>query len=123
MVQSLTFIDCSSCGKRIRSNALKCHHCQQENVPDSGGGSSATMKKSESKSQYYNADSHMALESGGYDQDADDFDYENYLAEEFPDHTKQNRKPPVKRWVWITAWVLVFATLLPYLYYAVLLTR
>jgi len=62
----------------------------------------------------------MALE-GGYDKDADDFDYENYLAEEFPSHTATERKLGVKRWVWITAWVLIFATLLPYLYNLVFL--
>ena len=63
----------------------------------------------------------MAAEGGGYDEDADDFDYEDYLAEEFPNHTARKRKPRVKRWVWITAWVLIFATLMPYLYYVLVL--
>ena len=63
----------------------------------------------------------MASDGGGYDEDADDFDYEEYLAEEFPNQSA--RKPRMKRWVWITAWVLVFVTLLPYLYYVVALAK
>ena len=65
----------------------------------------------------------MALEGGGYDEDADDFDYEEYLAEELPGQTAKKRKPTDKRWVWITAWVLIFATLMPYLYYVAILAR
>ena len=62
----------------------------------------------------------MAVEGGGYDDD-DDFDYEEYLADEFPHQAV--RKPRVKGWVWITAWVLILATLMPYLYYALILSR
>jgi hypothetical protein len=65
----------------------------------------------------------MALENGGYDQDGDDFDYEDYLADEFPGRTHQKPKLGVKRWIWVTAWVLIFATLLPYLYYAFMLSQ
>lgn len=65
----------------------------------------------------------MALEGGGYDADEDAFDYEEYLAEEFPSHTAQKPKPRVKRWVWITAWVLIIATLMPYLCYVVILAE
>jgi hypothetical protein len=65
----------------------------------------------------------MALEGGGYDDDADDSDYEEFLAEEFPSHTSRKPKPRVQRWVWITAWVLIFATLLPYLSYVVMLAE
>ena len=65
----------------------------------------------------------MTLEGGGYDENADDFDYEEYLAEEFPSHATGKPKPRVKRWVWITAWVLIFATLMPYMYYVVVLAR
>ncbi len=62
----------------------------------------------------------MALENGGYD-DAEHFDYDKYLAEEFPDQAEQ--KPGGRRWIWITAWLLILATLLPYLYYVVILAK
>ncbi len=129
MVQSLTFIDCSSCGKRIRSNALKCHHCHKSNLPgkDHTRSLDATswvqtgnVKKTPNKAENHADDSHLALENGGYD-DADDFDYDKYLAEEFPDQTAQ--KPSGKRWIWITAWILILATLMPYLYYVVILAQ
>lgn len=62
----------------------------------------------------------MALENGGYD-DTDDFDYDEYLAEEFPSQTAREWR--VKPWIWVTAWVLVIATLFPYLYYALILVH
>ena len=63
----------------------------------------------------------MAAEGGGYDADADDFDYEEYLTEEFSNRAARKPQPRVKRWVWVTAWVLIFATLLPYLYYVLVI--
>ena len=126
MVQSLTFVDCSSCGKRIRSNAQKCHYCHESNLTSKSLGDprdtdgavrAATPKKSASNTEDHDADSHMAADAGGYDQDADDFDYEEYLAEEFPDRAVRQPLPRFKRWVWVTAWVLIVATLMPYLYY------
>jgi hypothetical protein len=122
MVQSLTFIDCSWCGKRIRSNALRCHHCREENTPTSSNSwaQPENSQKVVSKSGNHTDDSHMALEHGGYD-DADNFDYEEYVAENFP--SQAERKWRVKPWIWVTAWLLICATLLPYLYYAFILTQ
>ncbi len=128
MGQSLTFIDCSSCGKRIRSNALKCHHCHKTNVPgnshilelDASSWVTENVRKTTSSGENDDSDSHMALESGGYN-DADHFDYDKYLAEEFPEQVDQ--KPQGRKWIWFTAWLLIFATLLPYLYYVVIFAR
>ena len=140
MVQSLTFIDCSSCGKRIRSNALKCHYCHQSNLPRTSvshpfasdgqigpvgnpviSGNPVIPRKAARKIEDHDADSHMASVGGGYDEHADDFDYEEYLAEEFPNQAAQKPQSRVKRWVWVTAWVLIFVTLLPYLYYVLVI--
>ncbi len=129
MVQSLTFIDCSNCGKRIRSNARECHHCHQSNLSaqtlshptdsESWRGSENSKRESFKSSSDSSSDFHP--EGSAFGDDQDDFDYQEYLAEEFPEHA--NRKPRVKRWVWITAWVLIFTTLLPYLYYVLILAK
>lgn len=58
------------------------------------------------------ADSHMALESGGYDREADDFRYEEFVEDEFG---SRNFRPRVKLWIWITAWILILMTCLPYI--------
>ena len=118
MGNNLQFMDCSNCGKRVRTTATKCHHCQQLLV--STVGPPPTLRSQPARAgQDDNADaadqSHVAV-NGGYDTDQDDFDYEEYLADEFPDHTRAQR-PHVKPWVWITAWILIFATLLPFIYY------
>lgn len=122
MVERLTFIDCASCGKRIRTNALRCHHCHQDNLPDSANRSTV-MRKSEPGSEYGGSSSHAAIEDEHRGADADGFDYDEYLAEEFPEHATQRRQPRVKLWVWITAWVLIAATLTPYLYNLMFLRR
>ncbi len=118
MGNNLQFMDCSNCGKRVRTTATKCHHCQQLLV-STVGPSSTTRSKPVLAGQDEDADvadqSHYAV-NGGYDTDNDDFNYEEYLAEEFPDQTRA-RRSGVKPWVWITAWVVIFVMLLPFLYY------
>ncbi len=88
MNNSLQFMDCSRCGKRVRTTAKRCHHCQQD---------------------------FQTREIDGEHED-EDFDYEQFIAEEFPEQP-QLRPASVKFWVWVTAWILILATLLPFFYY------
>lgn len=143
----LQFMDCSNCGKRVRTTAVQCHHCQQvlvssaERNPGVPGqrGKRARDADSDFRGSANNpgnkvdnelgdnvgngdgdgdsdsAQSHYAL-NGGYDTSDDDFDYEEYLAEEFPDQPLA-RPSTVKPWVWITAWLLIAAILLPFFFY------
>lgn len=86
----LTFIDCPNCGKRVRENAIRCHHCgsaiAQDEEPD---------------------DSDQA--QGGYDESQDDFDYEEYVEKEFG--SGDSHKLP-KLWRY-TAWIVLIAVLVP----------
>lgn len=114
----LQFMDCSNCGKRVRTTAHKCHHCQQPIVSAIAQSPKAPRKSAQQHDDSIAAnsdESHNAL-SGGYDPAEDDFDYDEYLAEEFPEQASVPRRT-VKPWVWITAWLLVAATLLPFFYY------
>ena len=87
MPDQLEFTDCLGCGKRVSTTALSCRHCNTRRTP-------ATPQKStlddETES---NAESHAALNLGGYSND--DFDD---LDE--PPHNKKNL------W-WYVAWVLL----------------
>ncbi len=103
MPQSLTFIDCPACRKRIRSNAPECHHCHwRRRLP------SSDVRAAEDAS-----DDGMVPEAG-YNSETDDFDYDEFIANELP---QSGSKPKTKRWIWVTAWLLILATLLPYLVY------
>lgn len=84
----LQFIDCPSCKKRIRQVATRCHHCGF---------------------QLTETDDAMSpeLAEGGYDESQDDFDYDEYLEEEF-----QNKPPLSKMWVFV-AWIVLFALVFP----------
>ncbi|MFO0941985.1 MAG: zinc ribbon domain-containing protein [Pirellulales bacterium] len=86
-----TFVDCPNCGKRVRANARRCHHC--------GSALDCTDGAQE--------DSEHA--QGGYDESQDDFDYDEYLENEFGSGDKNKLS---KLWRY-TAWVLLFAVLVP----------
>lgn len=105
MPQNLEFMDCPGCGKRIRVNADHCHHCQRPNK-----GASRSKKAQVPFDDEDDQDTHMSV-SGGYDPENDDFDYDEFVEKEFG-----KGKPEVKRWVWITACVLLIVLVLPILY-------
>lgn len=116
MGTSLQFMDCPHCGKRVRTEAAKCHHCHSLLSITSSGKALARRDPSIDEGEPGDNDqSHYAL-NGGYNTADDDFDYDEYLANEFPDADHPAR-PRVKPWVWITAWLLIFATLLPFFFY------
>ncbi len=126
MGNSLQFTDCPHCGKRVRSEASKCHHCHSDLSVAPGERTRVGKKPSrldaheKNESFDHNSDegcdsdqSHYAV--GGYDTKNDDFDYEEFVAEEFSNPRQKPRD--VKAWIWVTAWVLIAATLLPFLFY------
>ena len=92
MGYQLEFMDCPTCGKRMLTTAKVCRHCGQAPSVDS--------------------QTHMTLDSGGYDDSEDDFDYDEFLEEEFGSNLARPRR--VKVWVWLTAWLLIVAMLLPF---------
>jgi hypothetical protein len=78
MPNSIEFMDCVGCGKRVRTTAPRCHHCGQELDPD--------MRKD-------------SIENG---QD-DEFDYQDFLEREFG-----QKQPGVRRpWWWYVAWLVL----------------
>lgn len=104
MKHQLEFMDCPNCGKRMTTIATLCRHCGKTPVAASRMPSRLTAIEESHDSL---EDSHMALENGGYDSDEDDFEYEEFIENEFGDRGSQLKPQGVKLWVWITAWVLL----------------
>jgi len=67
----LEFIDCPRCGKRVAKTAKTCHHCER------------VQRKNVSTIDENDAESHQAANFGGYDASQDDFDYDEFLSDEF----------------------------------------
>jgi predicted nucleic acid-binding Zn ribbon protein len=106
----LEFSDCPHCGKRIRTDASFCHRCGGE-VRESAQpratskGSSQLKGFPDDESQQGFTD--QAAVYGGYDSEQDDFDYEEFLEEEFD-------KPKKKRKFWYyVAWMVMASLTLP----------
>ncbi len=100
MPKSLTFMDCPHCGKRVRTDATHCHHCGQLPVIAvlrSQGSEPATSRESDSD------DEHQAVRWGGHSESDDDFDYEEFLEEEFGKPKRLRARP----WWWYVAWVVL----------------
>ena len=84
MPNSLEFMDCLRCGKRVRTTATRCHHCGLAIDSDAINPS----------------DEDQSIE--------DDFDYEEFLEREFGQKRSNSRKP----WWWYVAWVVLLVMLL-----------
>lgn len=84
MPNSLEFMDCVGCGKRVRTNALRCHHC--------GRNFDSEMQRPDEDSQSLD----------------DDFDYEEFLEREFGYKRTSVRKP----WWWYVAWLVLAVMIL-----------
>jgi uncharacterized membrane protein YvbJ len=78
MPNSIEFMDCQGCGKRVRTTAQQCHHCGREFQPDK-------------------------LESPLETQQEEDFDYEDFLEREFGRKPRHRRRA----WWWYVAWVVL----------------
>lgn len=100
MSQQLQFMNCPHCGKRVRTDAVRCHHCghvpamrvkrqQEGNSPDDSASDAE--------------ESHQAAAWGGYDPKHDDFDYDEFLESEFGEQDSPRKRP----WWWYVAWVVL----------------
>lgn len=100
-------MDCPHCGKRIRTTADRCHHCQQ----------SPTQPLDREVTSAY-------VGQGLVEQDAktrvvdsveddDDFDYEAFVEREFGKKSNWSRPLETPRWIWITGWILLISMCIP----------
>lgn len=118
MPDSLQFMDCPHCSKRVRTNAERCHRCGKSphdvddstgiEVPrsDIGGRSVFGRRKTRrglSRDKSIDSQEHHASDMGGYDTQADDFDYEAFLEAEFGRGNRSVKRP----WWWYVAWAVL----------------
>lgn len=106
----LEFMDCPSCGKRIRVDAARCHKCGKT-VNEAARPKTSTQGSSAVRAIPPTPENEGAPEQaavyGGYDTGEDDFDYEEFLQEEFG-------KPKKKRNFWYyVAWVVIASLMFP----------
>jgi hypothetical protein len=104
MGHKLEFMNCPNCGKRMTTIATLCRHCGETPVAASRMPSRLTASED---SDEFLEDSHMALEDGGYDSAEDDFDYDEFIENEFGNQGSRSKLHGVKLWVRITAWILL----------------
>ena len=88
----------------MATTARVCHHC----------GQSPREEDIRDNSSETESEEHMAAEGGGYCPEADDFDYDDFVDNEFGQRSDLKRPRGTKIWVWVTAWILIVAFLLPY---------
>ncbi len=110
MPTKLEFVPCPHCGKSVRSNARECHRCHGSLLGDGRrsslkGSNPADHLASESNSL---ETEHSAVAHGGYDDYQDDFNYDEYIEEEFNGKTKRS-------WKTCMVWLLILALVLPML--------
>jgi hypothetical protein len=106
----LEFRDCPYCGKRIRVDAENCHKCgktvSEATRPRTSANSGSTIRGKPVNPDREGSPDQAAV-YGGYDAKEDDFDYEEFLQEEFG-------KPKKKRNFWYyVAWVVIASLMLP----------
>ncbi len=106
----MEFVDCPTCGKRVATTAKICRHCGQP--PYRAGTRDAKHQSEDAHSD--NSEEHHALSIGGYTGEDDDFDYEEFVESELDPKSRHARPKQTRTWVWVTGWLLIIATLLPY---------
>lgn len=93
------FINCANCGKIVNARSLRCHKC--------GSAIGHSAEKLDESDSELNSQSHA---EGGYDAEADDWDYEDFVRSEF------GSQSPARRSVWYyVTWLMVAVLLLPFL--------
>jgi len=106
MPQPLQFMDCPHCGKRVRTNAERCHHCGQEPAIRMRRQSGRANRRQPDSAE--DLESHHSAAWGGYDASQDDFSYEEFLEEEFG----ESKSKPPRPWWWYVAWVVLIVFVL-----------
>jgi hypothetical protein len=115
-MNALEFTDCPHCGKRVRTTAIVCHRCgrplgasTKTKSREAGGSDASSMKDDK---EPLDTESQTAA-FGGYNAEDDEFQYDEYIENEFG-------SPKRKRWFtrYVT-WILVFAMTLPILIWLV----
>ncbi|MCU0706808.1 MAG: zinc ribbon domain-containing protein [Pirellula sp.] len=100
MPNEMQFMDCPHCGKRVRTDASRCHRCGQvpalafNRARDADGVTELDEDQSES---------HHAVRWGGYRIEEDDFDHDSFIEDEFGESPRKQSKP----WWWYVAWVVL----------------
>ncbi len=94
----LEFVDCPRCGKRVAKTAKICHHCER------------LRNRSNREADDENSEAHHSTSNGGYDSSQDDFDYDEFLSEEFPDSLHHSHER--NRWRYVSILLLVVFLLL-----------
>lgn len=100
MPNEMQFMDCPHCGKRVRTDAVRCHRCGQVPALAVNRARDADGITEPEEDQ---AESHHAVRWGGYRVDEDDFDHDAFLEEEFGESPRKRPKP----WWWYVAWVVL----------------
>lgn len=114
MPNQLEFMDCPTCGKRMVTTAPICRHCKQSPDFPAPERHIANQANSQAVIEDFDEDEDVHHAStAGYDSDEDDFDYEEFVAQEFPEESKSPHLR-VPGWIWVTAWLLIAAMILPF---------
>ena len=101
----LEFMDCPYCKKRVASTATVCRHCGNSPKGSEQKGNNATEEAGD------DSESHQASSFGGYDAAQDDFDYDEFIAEEFPSSDSDTKT--INRWKYVSILLIfVFVILL-----------
>lgn len=93
----IEFLDCPHCGKRVVVSAKVCHHCK--------GWLRRPAGPDDEESE-----AHHASNDGGYDTSNEDFDYDEFIAEEFPD--RDQGLSFRKRWKYVSILLLIVFAIL-----------
>ena len=114
MPSQLEFMDCPNCAKRVATTAKICRHCGKSPAHSKSVTGKTVTEKSATgllSRQEEPDESHMASEHGGYDTYEDNFDYKQFVVDEFndSDHGATVRKT----WLWYTAWLMIIVLSLP----------
>jgi len=98
--KKLEFTDCRGCGKRVATTATLCGHCHTPHPQVQGVTSIVRSPKDDGdlEDEKEGDDSHMALSSGGYEED---------------DDTNETANSPTSKGLWwYVAWALLFVFVL-----------
>jgi hypothetical protein len=113
MPQNLEFKPCPHCQKSVRSDATRCHRCHQPISPKTF----EEILERNTHDDGREGTEHGSAPYGGYDTDKDDFDYEEFIENEF------GTRQPKRDWKRPVAWLVIVSLFLPLITALVFLFR